>query len=83
MRFKYTYTQRSLKDITKLDRVVKKQVAKKLSGYLSDPIKHSKLLKEYRFGKRRFRIGSYRVVFDIEGDEIVILRIGHRREIYK
>jgi mRNA-degrading endonuclease RelE of RelBE toxin-antitoxin system len=25
----------------------------------------------------------YRLVFDIEGDEIVVLRVGHRREIYR
>jgi len=83
MKFKYTYTQRSLKDIAKLDRVVKKQIAKKLPEFLLDPIKHSKPLKEHRFGKRRFRIGSYGIVFDMEGSEIVILRIDHRGEIYK
>jgi hypothetical protein len=25
----------------------------------------------------------YRVIFDIEGNEIVVLRVGHRREIYR
>jgi mRNA-degrading endonuclease RelE of RelBE toxin-antitoxin system len=25
----------------------------------------------------------YRVISDIEGNEIVVLRIGHRREIYR
>jgi len=45
----------------------------RFSEKLSDPI-----LGEYRFG-----IGDYRVVFDIEGDEIIVLRVGHRREIYK
>jgi mRNA interferase RelE/StbE len=34
-------------------------------------------------GEYRFRIGDYRVIFDIEGNEIVVLRVGHRREIYK
>ena len=24
-----------------------------------------------------------RVVFDLEGEEIVVLRVGHRREIYR
>ncbi|MFZ6016134.1 MAG: type II toxin-antitoxin system RelE family toxin [Nitrospirota bacterium] len=26
---------------------------------------------------------DYRVIFDIEGKDIVILRVGHRKEIYK
>ena len=28
------------------------------------------------------RIGDWRVVFDLEGEVVVVLRIGHRREIY-
>ncbi|MEX2720679.1 MAG: type II toxin-antitoxin system RelE/ParE family toxin [Candidatus Wukongarchaeota archaeon] len=31
----------------------------------------------------RFRIGKYRVIFDINGENMVILRIGHRKSIYK
>ncbi|MDH4220892.1 MAG: type II toxin-antitoxin system RelE/ParE family toxin [Candidatus Aminicenantes bacterium] len=34
-------------------------------------------------GGYRFRIGDYRVIFDIEGNEIGVLRVGHRREIYR
>jgi mRNA interferase RelE/StbE len=32
--------------------------------------------------KMQNRIGDYRVIFDIDGENIVILRIGHRRDIY-
>lgn len=36
-------------------------------------------------GEYRIRVGNYRVVYDIEDDELVILvlRVGHRREIYR
>ncbi|MCK4791223.1 MAG: type II toxin-antitoxin system RelE/ParE family toxin [Desulfobacteraceae bacterium] len=34
-------------------------------------------------GTYRFRIGDYRVIFDIEGEEIVVLRVGHRKDIYR
>lgn len=83
MRYRLTYTQRSLKDIAKLDRIVKKRIAAKLLNFEKDPLKFSEPLKESKFGKRRFRVGDYRVTFDIEGEKIVILRIGHRRQIYK
>lgn len=36
-----------------------------------------------KIGTYRFRTGDYRVIFDIEGKDIVILRAGHRKEIYK
>ena len=34
-------------------------------------------------GLRKFRIGNYRVIFEIIGNEVVILRIGHRKDIYR
>lgn len=34
-------------------------------------------------GAYRFRIGDYRIIFNIEGENIVILRVGHRKSIYK
>jgi len=30
----------------------------------------------------RLRVGDYRVLFEIEGDKVVIYRIKHRREAY-
>ena len=83
MKYRLTYTRRSIKDIAKLDRIVKKRIAKRLLDFEKEPFKLSEHLKDYKFGKRRFRIGDYRVTFDIEDEEIVILRVGHRRKIYK
>ncbi len=31
----------------------------------------------------RLRIGDYRVIFGVEKDNIKILRVGHRKNIYK
>ncbi|WP_456486560.1 type II toxin-antitoxin system RelE family toxin [Candidatus Alkanophaga liquidiphilum] len=36
-----------------------------------------------KIGTYRFRIGDYRIIFDIDDDNMVILRIGHRKSIYK
>ncbi len=51
--------------------------------YAEDPLSYAVKLKDSRLGTYRFRIGDYRVIFDIEDDEIVILRVGHRRDIYR
>lgn len=34
-------------------------------------------------GLRKYRIDDYRVIFVILEKDVVILRIGHRREVYK
>ena len=34
-------------------------------------------------GLRKTRMGDYRVVYAVLGDDVLILRIGHRREVYR
>ncbi|MFH0781607.1 MAG: type II toxin-antitoxin system RelE/ParE family toxin [Pseudomonadota bacterium] len=36
-------------------------------------------------GLRRIRIGNYRVVYEVQEEKLVVLviRIGHRREVYR
>ena len=46
-------------------------------------MKYAIKLSNKNIGSYRFRIGDYRIIFDIDGNDIVILKIGHRREIYK
>jgi len=50
-----------------------------LTGFLSSAIK----LTNPKIGTYRFKIGDYRVVFDLDDKTIVVLRIGHRKSIYK
>ena len=48
-----------------------------------NPLRFADKLKDYRFGNYRFRIGDYRVLFDVEDKKIIILKVGHRSDIYK
>ncbi len=83
MIFRLLYTQTAVEDIKKLDTVVKKRIKKKLEEYSVKPLVFSKKLTNSAIGSYRFRIGNYRIVFDSDCDKIIILRIGHRREIFK
>jgi len=66
-----------------LNRRSKKRIGKTLLRYEEDPLKYAERLIEPKLGTYRFRIGDYRVIFDLEGDKIVVLKVGHRRDIYK
>jgi len=83
MSYNLVYTRRAEKDIKKLDPSTKNHIGKALLKLQEDPIRYSEKLTDPKIGTYRFRIGDYRVIFDIEGNDIVILRIGHRKEIYK
>lgn len=83
MKYDLVYTQRAVKDIQKLDAPIKARLGKTLLRYKEAPLEHAEPLTDSKLGSFRFRIGDYRVIFDIEGSDIVILRVGHRKEIYK
>lgn len=72
-----------MNDIRRLDIVVKKRMKKKLEEYAKNPLFYAKKLVRSTIGSYRWRVSNYRIVFDIDGKNIVILRVGHRREIYK
>jgi mRNA interferase RelE/StbE len=77
------YTRRAEGDIKKLEPHPKDRMGKTLLRYAEDPMRFAEKLSDPMLGEYRFRVGDYRVVFDIEGKEIVVLRVGHRRDIYK
>ncbi len=83
MRYRLVYTRRAERDIRKLESNTKERVGKALLRYSEDPVKFAEKLSDPILGAYRFRVVDYRVIFDLEGNEIVVLRVGHRREIYK
>lgn len=81
--YKVVVTKRAIKDLTNIDNEMKSRIAEKLREFIQDPFLHAQKLSNQKIGTYRFRVGDYRIIFDIEGDELVILRIGHRKNIYK
>jgi len=83
MGYKLFYTQRAARDISKLQSDVKGRIKKSLERYAENPLLYAKKMVDSNLGTYRFRVGDYRIVFDIKEDELVILRVGKRDEIYR
>jgi len=83
MMFNLVYSQRAIRDIRDLEPVIRLRIGKKLLRYKEDPLKYAEKISDPKLGSYRFRIGDYRVIFDLEGKDIVVLRVGHRRDIYR
>lgn len=83
MKYEIIFTARAIKDLKKLDERIKSRLAAKLKIYSEKPFQYAKKLISHKIGSYRFRDGDYRIIFDIDDAKIVILRIGHRRDIYK
>ena len=76
------FTDKSIKDLEKIDLETQKRIILKLKEYSKEPLRYARKLANIKIGSYRFRIGDYRVIFDIDSNNIVILRIGHRKNIY-
>ena len=83
MKYTLVYTRRATRDIQKLEGKIKKRIGDTLRRYSEDPFKYASKITDARLGSYRFRIGEYRIIFDLEGNKIVVLRVGHRRDIYR
>jgi len=79
------FTHSVFQQLKKLDKKIQKRIIKKLKFFASqkNPLQFAEPLRDRRFGQFRFRIGDYRVIFDVEKEKIIILKVGHRKDIYR
>ena len=79
------YSSQFLADLKKLDPPVQRRILDAIEiKLLDDPFRYSKkLVGKAGPGCRRFRVGDYRIRFDIEGRALLFYRVRHRREIYE
>ena len=87
MTYHVEFSKRALKDIKKLDKataaLILGWIRKNLEG-CENPRAHGKGLTANHSGEWRYRVGDYRLLAEIEDNKItiLILNIGHRRDIY-
>lgn len=88
MIYKVEFTQRALKELKKIDRhtaaLILGWIRKNLEG-CENPRLHGKGLTANRSGEWRYRVGDYRLLAKIDDNKITILivSIGHRRNVYE
>jgi mRNA interferase RelE/StbE len=88
MSYQVEFTQRALKELKKLDKhtaaLILGWIRKNLEG-CTDPRQFGKGLTANRSGQWRYRVGDYRILAFIQEEQIVILilTVGHRRDIYE
>ncbi len=85
---KIEYSKKAAKYIEGLDRLTKQRIKKAIEGLTEQPPKGDiKLLQGFSDGRKRLRVGKYRIVYNYRPDgEIEILYItdvDSRGDIYK
>lgn len=76
-------TKTFLKDLEKrVDPQYTRQIEKVIDKLAKNPYQGIKLT-AIKIGQWRIRIGNYRIRYDIEGNKVILLRILHRKDIYR
>ena len=83
MKYRLVYAERAVKDLSRLSPQAKQRIGETLERYAETPLHYAKKMVDPSLGTYRFRIVDYRVIFDIEATDIVVLHVGHRRDIYR
>ena len=87
MSYRVEFTESARKELKKLDKytaaLILSWIRKNLEG-CQNPRQHGKALTANHSGQWRYRIGNYRLIAEIEDNRLVILllAVGHRRDIY-
>ena len=71
-------------DIPQLNETLKKRIKNAIEGRLSiSPHQYGEPLRKTLKGYWKLRVGDYRVVYKVEGNEVWIFAIINRRDVYK
>lgn len=84
MMYRLDYTPAAAKQIRKLDPRVRARVLAAAGRLRDDPRPPALRQMVDRPGERRLRVGDYRVIYEVVDQQVLVLvlRVGHRREIY-
>jgi addiction module RelE/StbE family toxin len=83
LNYKIAFKKSVSRDLKKIDKDQVKRILNKIEAELPKKAETLPTLTGKFSGLRKFRVGDFRVIFSIIGDTALVLRIRHRKEVYK
>jgi mRNA interferase RelE/StbE len=81
-KFTLVITRSFFKDLQKINQPDQIRIRKALPEIEANPYKGRKVVSA-DIGQYRWRVGSYRIRYDISGSEVIILRVIKREDVYR
>lgn len=82
MPYEIRYHPTLRKVLARLDAATYRRILEAIDTLKENPYEGKKL-QGVDVGQWRFRVGDYRIRYDIIEETVFILRIGHRRDVYR
>ena len=83
MAYNVVYKKSVHRDLKKLSKAEVSRIPDHIEHELAKKPESCPVLKGQFAGLRKYRIGDYRVIYALVGTDILVLRIGNRRDVYK
>ena len=83
MAYNILYKKSVQRDLKKLGKLEARRLLNLLEKELSKKPESQPMLKGAFAGLRKLRIGDYRIIYALIDENVVVLRIGHRQEVYR
>jgi mRNA interferase RelE/StbE len=81
--YNVVYKKSVQRDLKKLSKAEARRILNQIEEDLSKNADAYPVLKGQFAGLRKYRVGDYRVIYAILGEDALVLRIGHRKDVYK
>ena len=81
-RYSLVIARRFRQDLRRLAAQMHRRALEVLERLQEDPFQGQRLT-NVAIGQWRIRVGDYRIRYDIEGEQVLLYRVRHRREIYR
>ncbi|MCK4983695.1 MAG: type II toxin-antitoxin system RelE/ParE family toxin [Victivallaceae bacterium] len=83
MAYNITFKKSVAKDLKKIAGSEANRILEKLESELSIKADKYPELQGAFAGLRKYRVGNYRVIYAIIHDSVLVVRIKHRKDVYK
>ena len=83
MAYNIVYKKSVYRDLKKLPKTETKRILDFIETELTKKPESNPILKGQFAGLRKYRVGDHRVIYALLGLDILILRIGNRKDVYK
>ena len=82
MKYLVELKPKAIKDLKSIPKTDVRRIVKKLKDLENNLRGDIKRLTNYTL-EYRMRVGNRRILFEVEGEKIIVYRIRHRKEVYK
>jgi len=81
--YSITYKKSVAKDLKRISKIQSKRILNKIDAELTKNPERFPALSGPFVGMRKFRVGDYRVIFVIMDQDVLILRVQNRKDVYR